>query len=128
MRFCIEAPWYPTALLPSQGVVWQGIDAQSATAVFTDAGITVKLRFDFGTNGLINTVLAEERGRLVGKQMTYAPWQARYSKYADRSNMVVPLEGEVAWILPDGPKPYYRGLMTAANYEFGAPVYQRQSP
>ena len=30
MRFFAEAAWYPTALLPSQGVVWEAIDDNSA--------------------------------------------------------------------------------------------------
>ena len=32
MRFLAEAAWYPTALLPSQGVRWQGADERSAFA------------------------------------------------------------------------------------------------
>jgi hypothetical protein len=31
--------------------------------------------------------------------------------------MKVPLEGEVAWILPSGAKPYWRGRLTQASYE-----------
>ena len=121
MRFCAEAPWYPTALLPSQGVVWRAVDGQSADAVFTDAGITVSLRFGFDADGLITTVFAAERGRLVGEKTTQAPWLARYSNYAVHSGMVVPLQGEVAWVLPEGIKTYYRGLMTTGSYEFSGP-------
>ena len=128
MRFCIEAPWYPTALLPSQGVVWQPVDAHSADAVFTDAGITINLRFGFGADGLITTVFAAERGRLVGEKITQAPWQARYSRYAERGNMVVPIQGEVAWVLPEGIKTYYRGVMTLASYEFSGPPDKKPKP
>ena len=32
MRWFAEAPWYPTALLPSQGVRWQAVDDTSAQA------------------------------------------------------------------------------------------------
>lgn len=32
MRFFAEAAWYPTALLPSQGVRWQAVDDTSARA------------------------------------------------------------------------------------------------
>ncbi|MGB4118117.1 MAG: DUF6544 family protein [Polaromonas sp.] len=121
MRFYMEAAWYPTALLPSQGVVWKAVDATSADATFTDAGITINLRFGFGADGLIHTVLAAERGRLVGNQTTQAPWQGRFSNYADRGGMLVPLQSEVAWILPVGVKTYYRSLMTTVSYEFSAP-------
>ena len=32
MRFFAEAAWYPTALLPSQGVLWEAVDERSAYA------------------------------------------------------------------------------------------------
>jgi len=128
MRFCIEAPWYPTALLPSQGVVWEAVDAQYANAVFTDAGITIKLRFGFGVDGLINTVFAADRGRLVGEKITQTPWQARYLNYAVRSGMVVPLQGEVARVLPEGIKTYYRALMTLASFEFAGSPDKKPKP
>jgi hypothetical protein len=34
MRFLAEAAWYPTALLPSQGVQWKAIDDFSAKGNF----------------------------------------------------------------------------------------------
>jgi len=32
--------------------------------------------------------------------------------------MHVPLDGEVAWLLPKGAKPYWRGRITKLSYEF----------
>ncbi len=128
MRFCVEATWYPTALLPSQGVVWQAIDAQSATATFTDAGISVTLLFRFAADGLIDTVRADARGRLVGGITTFAPWQGRFWNYAERGGLLVPLESEVAWVLPEGLKTYYRGLMTRVSYEFKTSNLERLTP
>ena len=128
MRFCVEAVWYPTALLPSQGVVWQAVEAQSAIATFTDGGITVTLLFRFSANGLIDTVRAESRGRLMGSAMTFAPWQGRFSNYAERGGLLVPLESEVAWMLPDGAKTYYRSKMTHVKFDFAASTKDRPTP
>lgn len=128
MRYCAETAWYPTALLPSQGVVWQAVDAQTATATFTDAGHTVTLRFGFGANGLIRTVLADARGRLVGDKISFAPWQGQFSNYAERNGMQVPLQAEIAWVLPEGAKTYYRSLMTTVSYEFSAPPDRKPKP
>lgn len=36
MRYFAEAVWYPTALLPSQGVRWQAVDDRSADATMVD--------------------------------------------------------------------------------------------
>ena len=32
--------------------------------------------------------------------------------------MCIPLHGEVAWLLPDGLLPYWRGRITDISYEF----------
>ncbi len=32
--------------------------------------------------------------------------------------MRVPLDGEAAWVVPDGVKPYFRGHITKLIYEF----------
>ena len=36
----------------------------------------------------------------------------------ERGWMRVPLDGEVAWMLPEGAKPYWRGHFTGIVYEF----------
>jgi len=61
MRFFAEAAWYPTALLPSQGVIWESIDDFSAAAQLKDGSTTVRLVFKFSDDGLIDTVTAEDR-------------------------------------------------------------------
>ncbi len=144
MRFFAEAAWYPTALLPSQGVRWEAVDDSSAHAtltdgpftdgpftdgLFTDGPLTLKLLFRFNAEGLIDTVRAEARGRLVDGKTVNAPWQGRYWGYALQHGMRVPQEGEVAWMLSEGPKPegpekpeiarpYWRGKTLSSSYEF----------
>ena len=46
------------------------------------------------------------------------PWQGRMSNYEVHDGMRIPLEGEVAWVLPEGPAPYWRGRIISLNYEF----------
>jgi hypothetical protein len=118
MRFFAEAPWYPTALLPSQGVRWQAIDTQSAKATLADGSITVTLLFRFNQEGLIESVRAEARGRTVGKTIVMTPWEGRWRDYQERDGMRVPLAGEVAWLTPEGRKPYWRGSITSLRYEY----------
>ena len=121
MRYFMEALWYPTALLPSQGVRWQAVDDQSARATLTDGVITLTLTFRFQEDGLIDSARAESRGRLVNGVPSGAPWQGRFWNYAVRHGMRVPLEGEVAWVMPEGIKPYYRGKVTSIAFEFVTP-------
>ena len=49
---------------------------------------------------------AEARGRAVGGEMVPTPWQGRFWNYQQRGGMRVPLDSEVAWLPPEGAKPY----------------------
>ena len=117
MRFFAEAAWYPTALLPSQGVRWQAVDDRCAAATLIDGPLALTLLFSFDDAGLIDTVRAEARGRMVGKAIVMAPWEGRWSNYERRNGMTVPLTGEAAWLLPEGRKPYWRGTIMSLTYE-----------
>ena len=77
MRFFAEAAWYPTALLPSQGVAWEAIDDTRASATLTDGKMTVKLIFQFDAQGLISSVRSDGRYRAVDGVLVAAPWQGR---------------------------------------------------
>jgi hypothetical protein len=118
MRFFAEAAWYPTALLSSQGVRWDAVDARSARATLSDGAVTVTMVFTFDSDGMIETVRTEARGRTLGKKVIPTPWQGRFWTYAARAGMRVPLDGEVAWLLPEGARPYWRGRIAEIAYEF----------
>jgi hypothetical protein len=117
MRFFAEAAWYPTALLPSQGVRWKALDDRSAYATLTEGDISITMLFAFDEQSLIETVGTEARGRTVDGEVVPTPWQGRFWNYEERGGMVVPLDGEVAWLLPEGEKPYWRGQITEIDYE-----------
>lgn len=118
MRFFAEAAWYPTSLLPSQGVRWEAVDNSTARATIKDGDTTVTLLFRFNDDGLIGSVRAEARGRAVNGAMVPTPWEGRMWGYEVRDGMRIPLEAEVAWQLADGALPYWRGRITEISYEF----------
>jgi hypothetical protein len=117
MRFFAEAAWYPTALLPSQDVRWEAGDDRSAYGTLTDGNIALTMLFCFGDDGLIHTVRAQARGRNIGGTIIPTPWQGRFWNYHKRGTMQVPLDAEVAWLLPEGERPYWRGRITRLVYE-----------
>jgi len=118
MRFFAEAAWYPTALLPSQGVRWEAVDDRSANATIVDGPLSLTLLFRFNDVGLIGSFRAEARGAGVGKEMVMIPWEGSWSNYQTRDGMTVPFTGEVAWVRPEGRKPYFLGTVTSLTYEF----------
>jgi len=118
MRYFAEAAWYPTALLPSQGVRWEAIDDHSANATIVDGPLTLTLLFRFNDAGLIDSFHAEARGAGVGKDMVMLPWEGRLSDYRAHDGMTVPFTGEVAWLRPEGRKSYFIGNVTSLAYAF----------
>ena len=118
MRYFAEAAWYPTALLPRQGVRWVSVDDHSAKATLVDGPISLTLLFRFDDAGLITSVHADARGAGVGKDMVMLPWECSASNYQLRDGMMVPTRGGAAWMRPEGRKPYFIGNLTSLVYEF----------
>jgi hypothetical protein len=117
LRFFAEALWYPTALLPSQGVRWEAIDDNSARATLSDGATTVSVVFQFNAEGTITTFRADARYR---DKFAAMPWGGRFWDYAVRDGMLIPLEGEVGWEYPEGMRLYFKGKTTEISYEFAA--------
>ncbi len=118
MRYFAEAAWYPTALLPSQGVRWEEVDQVSARATLSAGARQVSLLFRFSADGLIDSIESRSRDRLVAGKSVPTPWRGRFWNYVKRDGMLVPQDGEVAWLLPAGPLPYWRGRITRIAYQF----------
>jgi hypothetical protein len=116
-RHFLEGTWFPTSLLPSQGVRWEAIDDHSARASLTDSGITVSMVAHFAGSGEIVRVEAE-RMRDVGGVGVPTPFVGEVHSYERIDGMMVPVAGEVAWILPEGRLDFWRGRITSARYEF----------
>jgi hypothetical protein len=124
LRYLAETAWYPTALLPSQGAVWEPVDDNSARVTLTDDSaldgpLSVTMLFRFNEDDRIESVHAEERGAEIDGEFVPTPWEGRWWSYEERAGMLVPTRGEVAWLFPDRRKPYWRGRITEINYEFG---------
>ena len=117
-RYMMEATWYPTALLPSQGTRWVAVNDVSADATMQDGDIRMTMRYTFDADGLVTAVAAAERGALIDGKMVMLPWEGRMSNYQWRNGMRVPLTGEAAWLTPGGRKPYWRGTIDSMVYRF----------
>ena len=118
MRFFAEAAWYPTALLPSQGVLWEAVGEHSANASIVDGSLTVTLLFRFNDADLIDSVRADARGSMEDNQVVLLPWECSMSDHEVRDGMTVPITGEATWIRAEGRKAYFRGTITSLSYEF----------
>ena len=118
IRFLAEAPWYPTALLPGSAISWGSIDDDSARLTLVDGNTSVSLTVHFNANGLLDSVYSDGRYRDVDGVQIRTPWEGRFWRYEERDGMLIPLDGEVAWLLPEGRWPYWRGHIDEIAYEF----------
>jgi hypothetical protein len=118
LRHFAESIWFPTALLPSQGVAWTAVDDTSASATLTDGPILVTMLFRFGADGLVTSITAAGRATEVDGVTVQMPWECRMSDYQMQGGMRVPMMGEVLYQLPQGERPYFRGTVTQIGFAF----------
>lgn len=116
-RYLAEAVWFPTALLPSEKLTWSKIDSCKALATLSDSGITVSLEFQFNDKGEITGVYTE-RYREIHGAYELTPWFGKHWDYREKDGMMIPMKGEVAWIIDGTEKPYWRGNIKEIEYEF----------
>lgn len=116
-RYLAESVWFPTALLPTQGVKWTEIDEKKASATINDSGITVSLVFGFNDKGEIVEVYTSERYREVDGEYRLFPWEGKFSNYIEIQGYRIPSVGEVAWILEDGTFPYWRANIKQVDFD-----------
>jgi hypothetical protein len=117
LRYLAETVWFPTALLPRDGLSWEAIDDTSARVTLTDGPTTVSLDVRFGADGEIAEVSAM-RHRDVNGSAVLTPWEGRHTTYERIDGMLIPTEGEAAWLPPEGRAAYWRGRVIDARYDW----------
>ena len=122
-RFLAEAVWIPTALLPSEHLSWTAIDGSTALATLTDprSDTSAALQFRFGEQGEITDIYTPSRYREVDGEYELAAWAGSFWAYEEHEGMMIPMEGEVEWQLPNSVLPYWKGRLVEVEYEFSSP-------
>lgn len=124
-RYLAEAVLVPTALLPSQGVRWEALDDSTARAHLSAGAVTVSLDFSFGPDGLVRSVFTDARLRDVDGRGVPTPWRGRWREFGRPAGWLIPVWGEVEWMLPEGPQPYWRGRIVDLRYEMATSAQPR---
>jgi hypothetical protein len=115
-RYLAEAMWFPTALLPSQGVRWTPIDQRRALATLADGSTEVSLEFRIAADGELESVYAPARFRESGGAYVATPWEGRVLRTEEREGLRIPVEVEVLWQIDGRPFPYFRGGIDEISY------------
>ena len=117
-RYLAESVWFPTALLPSQGVTWEAVNSNKAKATITGAATTVSLEFEFNAIGEVVSVYAADRYREVNGAYEPTAWLGRFSNYINVEGYLVPSKAEVEWLLKDQRYPYWKADHLEIQYKY----------
>jgi hypothetical protein len=82
----------------------------------TDGPTTVAVDAHFGPNGEIVRVTAD-RFRDVKGDGVLTPWEVTLGDYARSGEMMIPMTGEVSWLLPAGRFSYWRARIVRVEHE-----------
>ena len=116
IRFLAEAPWFPTALLPSDYLEWKEIDSNSAQAIIKDKGYTASGIFTFNEKGEIIKFVTNDRYMEADGKYFKEQWGGYYRNYQEIEGMKIPIEGEVEWNLSDRDLQYAKLKITDIQY------------
>jgi hypothetical protein len=122
LRYLGEAVWYPTALLPRNGVSWEPIHDRAARATIEDGETTASLTFYFGPDDLVTRIVGERPRRRDDGSYEQTRWTGHWREYEERNGVVVPTRGEVAWNFPDRTLTYWRAQVESIEYDVGRRV------
>ncbi|MFH1057898.1 MAG: DUF6544 family protein [Pseudomonadota bacterium] len=118
LRWASEAPWLPGALAPRPGLSWSaGPEPDSATVELADGPVKASGVFYFDAQGLITCFVTQDRYRDQDGQPVRQGWEVLYGQWRDLGGGLIPTQGEAHWLTPEGPFPYARITITAAQYE-----------
>ncbi|MBD3192866.1 MAG: hypothetical protein GF308_19660 [Candidatus Heimdallarchaeota archaeon] len=112
LRWLGEAPWFPTALLPSEKLRWEPIDEESAKVILSDKNLTVEGTFYFNNLGQATQFKAKRY-----KDGSLEDWTGFYSDYRMVNGIRVPFYVEVVWNLDSGDFSYAKFTVDLIEYD-----------
>ena len=118
LRYLGEAVWFPTRLVPGDGLTWKPVDDERAEATLTDGSTTVSLEFRFDDQGDLVELYSPGRFRDVNGTPVPTPWRVRALGQGVFGGIRMMTPAVVEWVLPDGPMPYWRGSIKEIIYEY----------
>lgn len=112
VRWLIETPLFPTALLPSKRLQWEKTDSDSAKATLEDGAQKVTATFYFNEKGEITKATADRYMTANSKEK----WTVYYRNWKKTDNIGIPQEIEATWSLTSGEFSYAKFKITDIEY------------
>ncbi len=117
LRYLAEIPWAPQSIVFQKELKWEQVDASHVDVSASIGGETGKVRFEFGADGLVSKIRAEDRPYSQDGRSVPMPWEGEFTNYKEYKGFLLPARGSVSWILPSGKFTYFQGdLLDYAVY------------
>jgi hypothetical protein len=94
-RWLAESVWFPTNLLPSEWLSWSAVDEQTAKLSFNYKRVSFSFTVSFNEIGEIAQM---ETQRFMTETKREA-WLCQFLDYQNKNGMMIPMLGEVSWLL-----------------------------
>lgn len=118
VRYLMESVWFPTALLPVNGVNWTPIDSTSARMVLKNQGIGVTVTVYFDENGLISRMETNDKFRDFKNHFEKSRFIMNCKDYREVYGIKIPHTLQFIWSLPEGDFHYGDFNVTDVKYEY----------
>jgi len=115
LRALAEMPWRPTGFSSSSNApqpAWSAPSPETLRATFDDGAMRCYVDLEVDAEGRVISAGAPDRPRGLGKTFVATPWRGTFAEYKTYDGLRVPTRAEVAWLLPDGPFTYFRGIVS----------------
>ncbi|MEO8173876.1 MAG: DUF6544 family protein [Sediminibacterium sp.] len=112
LRWLGESVLYPTNLLPNYRLKWLPIDQHSAKLIFNYQRLSLYFIVTFNDVGEITQM--ETKRYMDGARLE--TWIISATNYQEMNNILIPVNFEVTWRLPEGDVCYAKLNMTEIEY------------
>jgi hypothetical protein len=113
LRYLNEIMWFPAGAI-SPYITWEAIDATSARATMTYAGVSAPATFFFDDQGRLTNMVAERFDREDGRVNL---WSTPVTAYGEFAGVRIPVAGEGVYARESGDYSYIRLRITALEYD-----------
>lgn len=132
LRWLAETVFVPTIFLPQESsasrpvVLWKAAKNSSDQAILVlhdsrmPGGTNAEVTFSFDKDGWIHKMECR-RPRAVDNGLVMSDWVGYFSNYTSVEGMMIPLHGEVGWILDGKEELYFKG----DNYDLQFGFFER---
>lgn len=117
-RFLSELVWLPTGLLPTRTLRWEHVNNNTAKARITDGTVSVEALFHVNATGQVESITTESKYRDTKSGFEPTKFTLKCRNYAEIEGVMIPLEVDFVWNLPDGDLEYGQFRITDVTFYY----------